>query len=729
MNKKLLLIVLLFFAFGFFTNVFGQAIFTSKNDGDWNVVATWTKTGTDSDNIPDGDDIVNIANGHTIKVTAAADCSSITFTGANAALTVNSTLAVSGAVVLNYAGGNTATTISGSGTLSCASVQIGTDGEPGNNDAKEVTMTSKLVNFNITGNLTISSFIGSSIGKKINSIFSLESGTVKIDGTIITINENAANTSTFSMKNGAQTGTLLLSNPTPFSSLATTSIIALNGNGATVNYTGTAPIILGTTYQNLTFSGTGTTANPSGDLTIEGNLANTGAGIMNFSSRDITLSGNATQSIAGFSTTGSVFVTNTGVATFTGNVNGGGLIMDAGAELALGSFTHTFTGNWVMNGGKLRADSSLLKIGGNIIKGNDGSFLYGTATIELYANGAQNIGKLDFYNLTLSGSGIKTFGYKTAIENDLSIASAVVANLGTGFTHTANRLKLGGVIQDSAGSWGSTSSSANNRNNTYFAATDGIVNVATGYCTPDFKKVVVAPITKVVFNTISNASSALTTSPAYENYTNFKTNVTVGQTYTITVQGNTVGNKKYYYNVFFDWNQDGDFADSKEFYELGVIQNSTGTDGVNVYVDILVPLDALTGTTRMHIVSWDKKKDDPCPYNGSGQVEDYSINVEAVCTASVSISASANPVCSGTSVTFTATPTNGGAAPAYQWKLNGVDVGTNSAIYTNSTLANGDIVTCVMTSNATCATGSPATSNTVTMTVNALPTTPTIKCY
>ncbi|MGV9004862.1 T9SS sorting signal type C domain-containing protein, partial [Flavobacterium sp.] len=87
--------------------------------------------------------------------------------------------------------------------------------------------------------------------------------------------------------------------------------------------------------------------------------------------------------------------------------------------------------------------------------------------------------------------------------------------------------------------------------------------------------------------------------------------------------------------------------------------------------------------------------------------------------ASVSVAASpSTTICSGTNVTFTATPTNGGT-PSYQWKLNGSNVGTNSASYSNNTLANGDLVSVVMTSTATCATGSPATSNTVTLTVNS----------
>jgi hypothetical protein len=72
-------------------------------------------------------------------------------------------------------------------------------------------------------------------------------------------------------------------------------------------------------------------------------------------------------------------------------------------------------------------------------------------------------------------------------------------------------------------------------------------------------------------------------------------------------------------------------------------------------------------------------------------------------------------------VSFTATPTNGGTAPIYQWKLNNVNVGGNSATYTNSSFVNGDVVQCVMTSNAACVVGNPAVSNSVTMGVNPLP--------
>jgi beta-glucanase (GH16 family) len=72
-------------------------------------------------------------------------------------------------------------------------------------------------------------------------------------------------------------------------------------------------------------------------------------------------------------------------------------------------------------------------------------------------------------------------------------------------------------------------------------------------------------------------------------------------------------------------------------------------------------------------------------------------------TPSVTIAAiGTSPFCAGQAVTFQANAVNGGTNPSYQWKVNGVNVGTNASAYTTSSLQQGQIITCSMTSNVAC---------------------------
>ena len=95
------------------------------------------------------------------------------------------------------------------------------------------------------------------------------------------------------------------------------------------------------------------------------------------------------------------------------------------------------------------------------------------------------------------------------------------------------------------------------------------------------------------------------------------------------------------------------------------------------------------------------------------------VNVSA--PASVNISTPATVNCFGTIVTFTATPVNGGATPAYQWQVNGVNAGTNSNTLTTSSLTNNAQVKVILTSSLGCALPATATSNIISMTVTPLP--------
>jgi large repetitive protein len=106
-----------------------------------------------------------------------------------------------------------------------------------------------------------------------------------------------------------------------------------------------------------------------------------------------------------------------------------------------------------------------------------------------------------------------------------------------------------------------------------------------------------------------------------------------------------------------------------------------------------------------------------CPATAVSNLITMTVNPNL--PVSVSITADNNDVCAGTLVSFTATPINEGSVPLYQWLVNGSAMGTNSTSFTYAP-ANNDNVTVRLTSNATCATGNPATSNTITMDVNPI---------
>jgi hypothetical protein len=99
------------------------------------------------------------------------------------------------------------------------------------------------------------------------------------------------------------------------------------------------------------------------------------------------------------------------------------------------------------------------------------------------------------------------------------------------------------------------------------------------------------------------------------------------------------------------------------------------------------------------------------------------MSVSPLVTPSVTIAAlPAGPICAGTNVTFTATPTNGGSAPTYAWYVNNALQAATGNTLTVTNPTNNTAVYVVMTSNGTCLTTATGTSPTTTLTVNALPT-------
>jgi len=110
----------------------------------------------------------------------------------------------------------------------------------------------------------------------------------------------------------------------------------------------------------------------------------------------------------------------------------------------------------------------------------------------------------------------------------------------------------------------------------------------------------------------------------------------------------------------------------------------------------------------------------PCVSSSPISSNEITISVGSGVTPSVSIYASQTSICTGWLVKFYANPVNGGTAPVYQWKLNGNNVGTNSGIFQSTTLNDNDVVSVVMTSSLTCASGQSVESNAITITVGAV---------
>jgi len=188
----------------------------------------------------------------------------------------------------------------------------------------------------------------------------------------------------------------------------------------TINFNGSSQSVSAYTYNNLTLSGSGTVTLVTG-IAIGGNF---------------TLSGT---------------VSTTAVAALT---IGGTVTLGSGTTFTAGSFTHNVAGNWTNNGGTFTNTGSTINLNGTTqaVNGSNAS---------------------TFNNLTLAGSGTKTFSGIETISGMLSISSGVVLSLST--TSSTNTLYLNGTGQ-LADTYGSTSSSAHTQNNTYFAGT-GVLTV------------------------------------------------------------------------------------------------------------------------------------------------------------------------------------------------------------------------------------------------------------
>ena len=129
--------------------------------------------------------------------------------------------------------------------------------------------------------------------------------------------------------------------------------------------------------------------------------------------------------------------------------------------------------------------------------------------------------------------------------------------------------------------------------------------------------------------------------------------------------------------------------------------------------------NGFTDTDTVFAIVW---TDYMCPSQDSTISDSIIHTITPTLTPTVSIAHTPmGPICANETLTFVAVPVNCGPSPIYQWYCNGIPVGTNSNIYSDSDFANNDEIYVIVTSDYVCPTVPTAESNHLFTTISIPP--------
>ena len=185
-------------------------------------------------------------------------------------------------------------------------------------------------------------------------------------------------------------------------------------------------------------------------------------------------------------------------------------------------------------------------------------------------------------------------------------------------------------------------------------------------------------IDDVLFNTINNTETGCALDGNnYSDYTSMKTSVENGTAYTLTVKANP--SYAQYFAAYIDWDLDGDFEDTDEFYDIGHIQPSDSES-----ITVTIPTSAIMGEKLLRVMcrygTNPLTASDGCSSGHNyGEVEDYLIEVLDPCDLNVTLTQNYNngdvEIVSASNNVTAANVINSGADIIYS---AGMDIDLNS---------------------------------------------------
>jgi gliding motility-associated-like protein len=118
------------------------------------------------------------------------------------------------------------------------------------------------------------------------------------------------------------------------------------------------------------------------------------------------------------------------------------------------------------------------------------------------------------------------------------------------------------------------------------------------------------------------------------------------------------------------------------------------------------------------LISCQLTYDNPCDTGMEITSNELAITINPLLNPMITINSDLTEICEGDLVTFTATASDIGIAPTYQWQIGGMNVGDNSPSFSSSGITNGQLVNCIVYTQALCSATDESNSNTIAITVN-----------